>query len=99
MDLQVFKPTGSEWEGEKVTYGQRLPDLNGKTIAEISNRAWDSDRLFPIIRELLLKRFPDLKIITWDQLPNSSAELVDNEELPDILIAKGVDAAIGGCAG
>ena len=99
MDLQVFKPTGSPWEGEKITFAPRLPDLNGKVIGEISNRAWEADDAFPVIREMLKKQFPDIKFVTYDELPNESANIVDLEELPDIVKAKGCDAVIGGIAG
>ena len=99
MQLEVYAPTGSKWEGDKISYAQRLPDLNGKTIGEISNRAWEADRVFPAIRELLKKRFPDIKFVPYTELPNGSANLVDNEELADIVLAKGCDAVIGGAAG
>lgn len=99
MKLEFFIPTGSKWQGEKVEYGQRLPDLNGKTIGEISNRAWEADDVFPMVRRLLKERFPDIKFVTYDQLPNESANLVDNEEIPGILHAMGIDAVIGGVAG
>lgn len=99
MDLQVFKPTGTMWEGDQLTYAPRLPDLNGKIIGEISNRAWEADRMFPALRELLKKRYPDIRIIPYTELPNDSANLVDNEELPNIVAAKGIDAVIGGSAG
>ncbi len=99
MQLEVFIPTGSRWDGEKVTYAARLPDLNGKTIGEVSNRAWDADRIFPAVRQLLKKLYPDIKIVPYDELPNESANIVDNEELPDIIKAKGCDAVIGGAAG
>ena len=99
MDLQILKPIGSAWEGEKVSFAQRLPDLNGKTIGEISNRAWESDRVFPAIREMLKKRYPDIKIVPYTEFPNGSANIVDNEKLPELVKAMGCDAVIGGAAG
>lgn len=92
-------PTGSRWKGDKVNFANRLPDLNGKTIGEISNRAWEADRIFPFVRELLKKRYPDIKFVEYTEFPNGSANLVDNEELADMVIAKGCDAVIGGAAG
>ena len=99
LELQVYIPTGSKWEGEKITHAPRLPDLNGMTIGEISNRAWEADNVFPVFENMLKKRYPDIKFVSYEDLPNESANIVDNEELPGIVAAKGCDAVIGGVAG
>ena len=52
MKLDVFNPCGSALDANKFQYAPRLADLNGKTIGEISNRIWESDRIFPLIRAL-----------------------------------------------
>ena len=69
----------------KFQNAPRLPDLNGKTICEwISRRQqlsekpgevetltghWREQDTFPVIRELLRKRFPDIKIVPGEELP------------------------------
>ena len=98
MQLEVFIPTGSGGNGNKYPYARRLPDLNGKTIGEISNRLWESDRMFPLIREELKKRYPDIKFVPYTELPNTADNIVDNEELPNIILSKGIDAVIGASA-
>ena len=98
MNMEVFVPTGSPGNGNKYPYARRLPDLNGKTIGEISNRLWESDRIFPLIREELKKRYPDIKFVPFTDLPNTADNIVNNEELPDIILAKGCDAVIGASA-
>ena len=98
MKLEVFVPTGSGGDGNKFPYARRLPDLNGKTIGEISNRLWESDSIFPVIRELLKKRYPDIKFIPYTEFPNTADKISDNEELPDIVLARGCDAVIGASA-
>ena len=99
MELEVFIPRGEKWEGEKAVHAQRLPDLNGKTIGEISNRAWEADRVFPFVREMLRKIYPDIKFVPYTELPNESANIADDETWGDIVAAKGCDAVIGGVAG
>ncbi len=99
MEMQVYIPTGSRWEGEKKTYAPRVADLNGITIGEISNRAWESDRALPYIRNMLKQRYPDIKFVTYEELPNESANIVDKEDLGEIVAAKGCDAVIGAVAG
>jgi hypothetical protein len=61
--LKVFDPTGSL----EVTqlHAPRLDDLNGKTICEMGNGKWEDHRIFPVVRELLVKRYPDIKIIPY----------------------------------
>lgn len=98
MQMEVYIPTGSPGNGNKFPYARRLPDLNGKTIAEVSNRLWESDRIFPLIRELLKARYPDIKFIPYTDLPNTADNISDNEELADIMLTKGADAVIGASA-
>lgn len=98
MQIEVFDPTGAGGNGNKFPYARRLPDLNGKTIGEISNRLWESDRIFPLIREELKKLYPDIKFVPYTDFPNTADKISDNEELPDLVLAKGCDAVIGACA-
>jgi ABC-type amino acid transport substrate-binding protein len=99
MKLEVFIPTGVALDSNKYSYARRLPDLNGKTIGEISNDAWEYDRVFPLIRELLKQRYPDIKIVPYTEFPSGSNNITDNEELADLVLAKGCDAMIGASAG
>ena len=98
MKLDVFVPTGSGREGNKFPYARRLADLKGKTIGEISNRLWESDRIFPLIRELLKQRYPDIKFVPYTEFPSGADHISDNEELADLVVAKGCDAVIGSSA-
>lgn len=98
MELQIYAPTGSGRDSNKFSYARRLPDLNGKTIGEISNRLWEADRIFPAIRELLKQRYPDIRIVPYTEFPHHADDIQDNEQLPDLVIAKGVDAVIGSSA-
>jgi hypothetical protein len=98
LKLEVFVPTGSGRDSNKFTYARRLSDLNGKTIGEISNRLWESDRIFPLIREMLKQRYPDIKFVPFTEFPNGADNIQDNEELGNLMLAKGVDAVIGSSA-
>jgi hypothetical protein len=98
MKLEVFVPTGSARDSNKFPYAPRLPDLNGKTIGEISNRLWEADRIFPRIRELLKQKFPDIKFVPYSEFPSHADDIQDNEQLADMILAKGCDAVIGSSA-
>jgi hypothetical protein len=99
LKFEVFVPAGSGHDSDKYPYARRLEDLNGKTIGEISNRLWASDRIFPFIRELLKQRFPDIRFVPYTEFPSGSDRIMDNEDLGELLLAKGCDAVIGSSAG
>ena len=79
-------------------YAPRLSDLSGKTICELSNgKAWEVDRTFPLIRQMLKERFPDIKIVPYTEFPVGVRE-IDIDDIGDLVAAKGCDAVIGGNA-
>ena len=94
MTLEVYDPTGAM----EITefHAPRLDDLNGKTICELSNRLWEDFRIFPRMRELIRKRFPDANIIPYTEFPNVYG--AEEHVLIEKLKEKGVDAAIVGNA-
>ena len=94
MTLEVYDPTGAIEITE--LHATRLDDLNGKTIGELSNRLWEDFRIFPKIRELILKRFPDANIIPYTEFPNVYG--AEEHMLIEKLREKKVDAAIVGTA-
>lgn len=97
--LTVYDPTGA-FEVTQ-TFAPRLPDLNGKTICELSNDSWETYRTFPVIRELLQRQFPTAKFIPWDQFPhgNVAERGIDNDETIKKVKAAGCQAVIVGNAG
>ncbi|MBW1801439.1 MAG: hypothetical protein JRJ85_12020 [Deltaproteobacteria bacterium] len=94
MALEVCDPTGAMEITE--SHAPRLDDLNGKTICELSNRLWEDFRIFPRIRELLQKRFPDANLIPYTEFHNVYG--AEEHVLIERLKEKGVDAAIVGTA-
>jgi hypothetical protein len=93
----VYDPTGAI----EVTqlFAPRLPDLNGKTICEMWNGMWQSDRTFSLIRQLLQKQFPTVKIIPYTDLPRASSSGDLDPTMIAALKAKGCQAVIVGNAG
>jgi hypothetical protein len=64
----VHSPLGAETLKQQ-SLAPRLSSLEGKTIAETWNGDFKGDMTFPIIRKLLLERYPGLKIVPYDKLP------------------------------
>ncbi len=76
--LEVFDPTGS-FEVKEL-HAPRLTDLHGKTICELGNAKWEDHRIFPVLREQMKMRFPDIKIIPY-------TEFTYGYEIDDDLVA------------
>ena len=108
--LKVLRPfSGGK---TKAKNAPRLDTLNGKTICEAfrqhstkgTGTAWRASETFPVIRELLQSRFPDLKMVPYSDFP----EELKSDEFPywapiekigEILRAKGCDAVLVGNGG
>jgi hypothetical protein len=98
VKLEVFDPSGFNASAKTSPYAPRLLDLNGKTVCELSNGSgWEINRTFPMIRELLSERFPDIRIIPYTEFPSGVQE-IDVDDIGNIVNKKGCDAVIGGNA-
>lgn len=96
MTLEVYNPTGNTKSVQ--SHAPRLDTLAGKTICELSNGEWGSERTFPAIRELLQKRFPDAKLIPFTEFPVGT-EKIDNDATVDMVVRRGCQAVITGNGG
>jgi hypothetical protein len=92
--IEVYNPTGAVQEVTNI-HAERPADLAGKTVGELSNGWWEANRTFPLIRELLQKQVPRVKIIPYTALPFGS-RLMDVEDIGDIVKGKGCQAVIVG---
>ncbi|MBI2906698.1 MAG: hypothetical protein HYX92_03460 [Chloroflexi bacterium] len=98
---KVLSPIGKTIV-EVVPRAPRLLDLNGKTIGEIWNGGFRGSASFPIIRELLRKRYPDIKFVPytefpWQDIRGSNRALQERAEAAAALAReKGCDAVISG---
>jgi len=93
--LNVFDPSGAT----RVTHlhADRLSDLKGVRICELSDHMWEAYRTFPLIRQLLTERYPSSIVIPYEDLPNIYG--VKEKELIEAVRKAECDAAIVGNAG
>jgi hypothetical protein len=96
VTLQVFDPRGPI--GAKIDFAPRLKTLSGKTICEISNGLWEHHRIFPLIREALKERFPDVSIVPYTEFPIGS-DRIDKDEIVKLIKDQGCQAVIAGVGG
>jgi hypothetical protein len=105
VKLKVFNPASRVTVSTKNA--PRLDTLNGKTICELwATGHWAGEKTFPVIRELLRKRFPDVKIVPYTEFPFKERGFSTREsyeayfgKMGDLLKPKGCDAVIVGNGG
>ena len=94
---EVVWPLGkSHWDKRDLNPG--IGDLNGKTVAEVWDRVFRGEEIFPAIREALKKKYPRVRIIEYDKFGdthgvNQKQVLAD---LPALLRTHEIDAVISG---
>ena len=75
-----------------------LPDLSGKTIAELWDYIFRGDIAYEIFRKKLQERFPGVRFVPFAKFGNihgpKQREILDR--LPQMLRDEGVDAVITG---
>src|SRR4029450_2015436 len=78
--------------------GRRLPGLNGKTVAELWDVIFRGETIYPLVREYIKQRFPDVKFVGYQEFGNfhGAREHEVVATLPDKLRAHGADAVIVG---
>ncbi len=97
VKLTLLDPTGAQ----EIThiFSARLPDLNGKTVAELAvdPTKWQPHRTMPYIEELLKNRFPDIKFIPMQEFPMGIQ--ISGDRVIRAVAARKPDAVIIGNAG
>jgi hypothetical protein len=97
VKMTVLDPTGAQ----EIThlFAPRLPDLNGKVIAELAvdPTKWQPHRTMPYIEELLKKQFPGVKFIGMQEFPMGLQ--VSEDRVIRMVAARKPDAVIIGNAG
>ena len=76
----------------------RLPDLNGKTVAELWDVIFRGETIYPLVREYIQARFPRVKFVGHAEFGNfhGAREHEVTATLPAKLRAHKADAAIVG---
>ena len=97
VTFEAVWPLGkSHWDKRDLNPG--VGDLNGKTIAEVWDRVFRGEEIFPAIREALRKKYPGVRFVEYDKFGdthgvNQKQVLAD---LPAKLREQKVDAVISG---
>jgi len=93
--LEIFDPSGAT----EITrlHAARLPSLEGKTVAMLSDDMWQSHRMLPMLKELLESKYDNITVIPETEFPMGNTAM-DKDETADMFIEKGVDAVIVGNA-
>jgi hypothetical protein len=97
VQLTLIDPTGAQ----EIThlFAARLPDLNGKIIAELAvdRTKWQPHRTMPYIEELLKKQYPSVNFIPMQEFPMGLQ--ISEDSVIRMVAARKPDAVIIGNAG
>jgi hypothetical protein len=97
VKLELLDPTGAQ----EIThlFAARLPNLNGKVIAELAvdPTKWQPHRTMPYIEDLLKKQFPGIQFIPMHEFP-MGLQISDDRTIK-MVAARKPDAVIIGNAG
>lgn len=103
--LEVISPAGEPAVEEKAITSS-INSLEGKTVCEVWNGSFEGQVSFPIIAEMLRKKFPSVKVIPYTEFPLFPVTSLSPEKkrekleaLRAALIAKRCDAVIAGNGG
>src|SRR5215831_2756818 len=69
----VLSPVGAKAGGSDHALSH-VPDLNGKTIAELDGRAFRANETLAVIRELLQARYPQAKFVKAGEIFSPSSQ-------------------------
>ena len=97
--FEVVWPLGKS-VSRPVDLAPALPDLNGKTVCEFWGWVYRGDQIFPVINEALRRKYPDIRIISYDETGDSHENNITQKgyvaALPDLLRRYDCDAVICG---
>jgi hypothetical protein len=84
-----------------VALKSRPSSLTGLTICELSDYGFRAEEIFPLVRELLRKRYPGIKFIVYPAFGNIHGLKEDEiiSSLPEKLRKYSCDAVISGVGG
>jgi hypothetical protein len=93
--LRVFDPSGAT----EITavHAPRLPSLDRKTVAFLSNDMWQAHRTLPLVQELIQGRFPSAHILSHKLFPQGNAQ-IDSDATVAQVLERGTQAAVIGNA-
>ena len=103
VKFEIVSPLGEQTDQKEPLLAPRLDTLDGKTVCEIWNKDFRGDETFAFIREMLLERYPSVKVIPFTEFPLTevpawapNAKAKTAEAVRAALVAKGCNAVITG---
>lgn len=101
VKFDVVSPIG-EAKAQPEPPATKITDFRGKTIGQVWNAEFRADQVFTALTELLKKRFPDIEVVSWNELPTTQQRMDINKNMEDLrqaYLQKGCDAVITATGG
>jgi hypothetical protein len=86
---------------QTIKLAPRIPDLNNKTICEVSDYGFRGEAIFPLVREALSRKYPGIRFIEYTNFGNThgAQETEVIATLAEKLHQYNCDAVISGVGG
>ncbi len=100
-EFEVVSPIG-EPKVQPEPPPTKISDFRGKTVCQVWNAEFRADQVFTALTDLLKKRFPDIKVIPWTDVPTTQQRMDVNKNMEDLreaYLEKGCDAVITATGG
>ena len=93
--MELIDPTGATEVAH--LHAPRVADLNGKTVAMLSDDMWQAHRMLPMLRQQLEQTYDNIRVLPETEFPMGT-QAMDTEAAVDQIIAANVDAVVVGNA-
>ena len=93
--IEVVWPLGKVAQSPQPL-APRLDTLEGKTICGLCNGSFYFDQSWPLIKQLLSKKYSGIKFVDWEKFGTVGDDESVLKDLPDKLRKYGCDAVVTG---
>ncbi len=101
VKFEIVSPVGDP-KAQPEPPATKIADFRGKTIGQVWNAEFRADQVFTALTELLKERFPDIEVVSWNELPTTQQRMDTNKNMEDLrqaYLQKGCDAVITATGG
>lgn len=94
-EIELYDPTG--YTEVSVPHAARLPTLNGKRVAFLTNEQWQAYFALPALKAQIEADFPEAEVLAVDAFPKGNDQ-ISSDRTAALLMEHRIDAVVIGNA-